>query len=282
MDLNLNDEMLLECYSEVLSHFKEMSNEDVSVVISNKTHVIHHYPGDRLSARGNTEGEELVGDRYGAQAIKLGRVTKKIFPKTVFGFPFSDIQYPIRNAQGDIIGCAGIARSLERENKIEEITEGLAGTMQQINAGVEEIASGSQHLFATIGNVINSSTESNKGIQEINKVIQAITDIASHSNLLGLNAAIEAARAGEQGRGFAVVADEMRKLASQSKDSATMVTEILTQIRQSIETIMTEINQVGGIAETQAAAAEEITASITDVNKNSQDLAEFSKIDITD
>jgi len=67
--------------------------------------------------------------------------------------------------------------------------------------------------------------------EQIGRITQAVAAIANQTNLLALNAAIEAARAGEHGRGFAVVAEEVRKLATQSGDSAREAAELIASVQ---------------------------------------------------
>lgn len=74
--------------------------------------------------------------------------------------------------------------------------------------------------------------------EEIEHIVTVMTEIASQTNILALNAGIEAARAGEHGKGFAVVAGEVKKLAEQSRQSASQINELIGHIRESIEHVV--------------------------------------------
>ena len=278
MELNPSNEELLAYYSEILSHLKEMMDEELMVLVTSRTHNVFQKSGDKMIISNDIVGRELEPGNPAVESMEKGEPLSGIINKAEYGFSFRSLNYPIRNFQGEIIGCACIAKSLEKEQKAEEISLALAATSEEVNASLQEVAAGAQGLSSTINDVVTVVNDAAKNIQEINNAISAITDISSHSNLLGLNAAIEAARAGEQGRGFAVVAEEMRKLATQSAESAKLVTKILMDMKSSIEGITGRVNEVGSIAQNQAAATEEITAAIQEVSENSQALAQFSKL----
>ncbi|UOQ47045.1 methyl-accepting chemotaxis protein [Gracilibacillus caseinilyticus] len=112
------------------------------------------------------------------------------------------------------------------ENHAVEVLERSHEGLEKMNELVVKTKDGEQMTNALAAKVdtLKESTE------QINQVMEMLTNIAQQTNLLSLNAAIEAARAGEAGQGFAVVADEIRKLSTQSKDSIDKVDEITTGI----------------------------------------------------
>jgi methyl-accepting chemotaxis protein len=91
--------------------------------------------------------------------------------------------------------------------------------------------------------------------ERVGGFVVAIQQIARQTNLLALNAAIEAARAGEHGRGFAVVADEVRKLATQSGDSAREVAGAVVATREAIF----QVRELLGAATGRLAGVGEVT-----------------------
>jgi methyl-accepting chemotaxis protein len=127
--------------------------------------------------------------------------------------------------------------------------------------------------------------------KRISEIIGTIDGIAFQTNILALNAAVEAARAGEQGRGFAVVASEVRSLAQRSSEAAKEIrgligasveqvaagTNKVYAAGQTMQRIVTSIEQVSTmVAEISRATAEQADAiqgvndAVSDMDRNTQ------------
>ena len=77
-------------------------------------------------------------------------------------------------------------------------------------------------------------------IKDITSVSDAISSIASQTNLLSLNASIESARAGEAGRGFAVVAEEIRSLSDETSAEIGKISDLANRLLQAVDTLTKE------------------------------------------
>lgn len=76
-----------------------------------------------------------------------------------------------------------------------------------------------------------------QNINQLNRILELISEISEQTNLLSLNAGIEAARAGKLGRGFAVVADEVRKLSEKTQTGLDEMEGAIKIVIQTIKTI---------------------------------------------
>ncbi len=191
----------------------------------------------------------------------------------------------------------------EQLGSIEQSTETIkemSTNIQQISDNSKEMYtlsdkafSASEHGIITINDVVDQMNDITTTVsdsetvirklgehsKEIGNIVEIITGITEQTNLLALNAAIEAARAGEQGKGFAVVAEEIRKLAEQSKVSATQIAQFVKEIQSETENAVISINKGNekvkdGFAKTQHVAEtfQAIKGDVTNVNSKVKDV----------
>ncbi|WP_419883283.1 methyl-accepting chemotaxis protein [Peribacillus sp. B-H-3] len=161
----------------------------------------------------------------------------------------------------------------------------LAGQLSQKGKkSVESIVAQMKKIDETVKDATHSIHQLGSRSKEISHIVEMITSIADQTNLLALNAAIEAARAGEHGKGFAVVADEVRKLAEESKKSASQIHEMIGHIQsetsRAVEAMNAGNKQVfNGLEQTSEVnnAFTQISGSISDVSEKVEDVSSSVK-----
>ncbi|TWJ26433.1 cache domain-containing protein [Geobacter argillaceus] len=184
-----------------------------------------------------------------------------------------------RNCQ---LAAEGAQRATQSAHRGVSVVDATIAVMQQITEKVQCSAKTVESLGARS--------------DQIGAIIGTIEDIADQTNLLALNAAIEAARAGEQGRGFAVVADEVRALAERTTRATREIGEMIKAIQsetkgaveamgqgvrqvesgtleagksgEALREIMEQINDVAMQVSQIATAAEEQTATTSEISNN--------------
>ncbi len=190
-------------------------------------------------------------------------------------------------SRGAVTQADNVETAAGNTNDIGKDIDEVSDNVEQLNGYATEMKTSCEAAMAALGKLIDQSklvqssvsdightiNSTNESAKEISKFSQAITEIASQTNLLSLNASIEAARAGDAGKGFAVVATEIGQLAVQSSNSAEEIKKIVEQLLADSEASVEVMQRLNESFEQQSQQLDDTQTNMQSMADNVQNVS---------
>lgn len=195
---------------------------------------------------------EAFHDPTGAldKVLRTGEPQHNYLPKEVMGEALEGELVPIKDG-GDIVGCIICTYSVDTKEEMASITTKFQESVHRVDESLHTLVDGIEKLFQSLLDMDEMANHVDNDVQDAVKVVNGISNNASRSNILALNASIEAARSGKFGQGFTVVASQMGKLAKDSGNSAAEIKTTLSTITEHLDHIISSIKDAGNFAKEQ-------------------------------
>jgi len=192
----------------------------------------------------------------------------------------------ITTAQSDAVTriAAAVEQLVASVNEIADSAQEAAqavgashGLLSEAAVSMDDSQAATANVVTAVGGAGQTMAELSQSILAIDRVSHVIRGIADQTNLLALNAAIEAARAGESGRGFAVVADEVRKLAEQSGKQTAEITASVQDIQRVTQDALKSMESAGAHVTSTDLAMQATRSGLDAVAHHGQKVASISR-----
>lgn len=203
----------------------ERNNNKMKVILDNSAELANNLTDTSRRVLTTAETESASTEELSAASVNLMNNSQSIKENINKSRNHLDkLQESSNTISQKMDGCREISESLV---SISAMNEDALNKLQQISQVVIDVNSQTQEFV----------NELVQNVTSIGQTLQIISNIATSTNLLSLNASIEAARAGEAGKGFSVVASEVMKLADNTKESLKKAGEIVDKVQNGTDKV---------------------------------------------
>lgn len=256
---------LQQAFNEMMPYMQSFFEDEIAFTISTTDYFIKVVNSKNINLNAKP-GDPLRPGGAAYECIKAKNTLSLIVPKEVFGVEIKATGIPVKDERGVIIGSIVLVKSLKRHYEILNLSTILLESLNDISKASSLISSGIEVAVYSNDKILSEVQEAADNAKNTDEVLSFVKNVASQTNLLGLNAAIEASRAGEHGRGFSVVAKEIRKLSNSSSHSINEINNTLTKIEKSVNNISESINSTTDTFKTQLSQIQQMDAAINNLN----------------
>lgn len=265
----------LDCYIQLLPLIHNLFGGQIGVTLTDCAQILMYLPAQKLDLKCQ-QGDEILSGTGIYRAVHEGCRVVGHVDKAHYGVPYTSMAIPIKAENGEIIGSIAVTQTIEREEVIRNMAGKLAENLEVLASNTQEISAQSEEISAVSSTLSKTAKDSQTRVGETDQVIAFIKDIASQTNLLGLNAAIEAARVGDAGRGFGVVAEEIRKLAANSADSTKQISSVLRELQKDSGSLHEQLVYVNDVIGQIAQASTQVAGAVQQVSSTAQQLNDMA------
>lgn len=200
--------------------------------------------------------------KVSASTEEVGELTSELNNMTdTVSASIEGINENISQEADEVNGCHNQMEELS--HKIKIVDENTSEVVNYIQYTKDVIADGihamdmmteqSKATYQVTREVKDNVNMLGTKLESIVQFVDDITNIASQTNLLSLNASIEAARAGQSGKGFSVVAEEIRKLSEDSAKTAIDIGNLVKEVKSYTGTTVNTVQYAEDIVNKQEA-----------------------------
>jgi methyl-accepting chemotaxis protein len=256
----------------------------VEQIVGKSIHIFH---------RNQAQIDRILGSKHPGGAHRLPhKATIELGPVKL------DLEVaPMTGAHGEYIGAVVLwgVSTQQAIDALRAAQEAQRNDIEHLNGNLQMVATATHEIEASIGEIaknavdVSQATEKSRAASAeskaaivslrtsssgVAKVADLIASIATQTSVLALNANIEAARAGMHGRGFAVVASEVRKLAEQTAAATAEIQAKVTAIGEDVGTAMQAMEQISNQAEELSGLSQQMAAAAEEQHLATQEMAQ--------